>query len=141
MFSLPPATLAQFREQAESAFHDTVTFYNLTVTSDVYGNETYSSGIVNSYSCLIGGITGKDEEIVARLVTDGQIKSQTAKCLIPWNADIDTSYIAVVSGIAGDWNIVWENTNATDNYRLYKKVIITRDRELTNYKDKIKRNS
>lgn len=140
MFSLSPATLAEFRNQAETAFHDHVTFYNLIITRDAYGNESYASGIVTTYSCYIGGITGKDEELVARLVTDGRIKSQAAKCLIPWNANVDESYIAVVSGVAGDWEIAYDNSEVSEDFRLYKKVILTRDKKITNYRDDYRRN-
>lgn len=140
MFSLSPTVLAEFRSQAESAFHDYITFYNLTITRDAYGNESYSSGVVNTYACYVGGITGKDEELVARLVTDGRIKSQAAKCLIPWNASIDESYIAVVSGIVGDWEIAYDNSEVSEDFRLYKKVILTRDKKIINYKDDYRRN-
>lgn len=143
MFQLSSAVLAQYREQAESAFHDTVSFYSLTVTRDVYGNESYSSGIVATYPCLLAGITGKDEELVARLVTDGRIKSQTAKCLTKWNANVDETYIAVVSGsnkLAGEWEIAYDNSDITSTFKLYTKLILTRDKKVITYKDDYRRN-
>lgn len=141
MFQLSPAVLAQYRAQAESAFHDTVSFYTITVTRDVYGNEVLSSGINGTYPCLIGSVTGKDEEIVSKLVTEGRIKTHTAKCLVPWNANINITDVAVVSGIAGEWEIAWHNQDITDEYRLYTKVILTKDDPVTNYRDDYKRGS
>lgn len=140
MFTLSPAVLARLREQAELVMQDTVTLYELTVSRDVYGTETVASGIVGSYPCYIGGISGKEEEIVSRLRTEGQIKKHTAKCLLPHDAVISTEYVLVVSGTNREWLVVWHNADTTEQYRLHTRAILTRDDEVTAYKDRIRRN-
>lgn len=140
MFTVPADQIAAMRTSAAEAFHGYASFYELTVTRDVYGNETYNSGLINTYPCYFGGITGDDEEIVTRLVTDGKIKSKIGKCLLPWNAALSDDYVVVISGVAGDWNIAWDNQDTLPQFRLYTKAILTSDTKNTTYKDHIKRN-
>lgn len=139
MFTLSPAALASIRDTAELAMQDHVTFYTVDVTRNAYGVETTISGVVGTYPCLIAGINGKDEEVVTRFVTDGFIKTRAAKCLLPYNATVDVSYVAVVSG-GLEWRVVWENSQISDPYRVYTKAFLTRDDQVTEYPDGIRRN-
>lgn len=139
MFQLSASRLAALRAQAEGAMHDTVSFYTVDITRDLYGNETVTSGLVASAPALIAGISGKEDEIVERLRTEGVLKTHTAKLLVPVGTDVDTNYICVVSGGA-EWDIVWSNDEITNQYQIYTKAIITRNDNITEYKDRTRRN-
>jgi hypothetical protein len=140
MFTLPPERLAAIRDTAEQAMQDNITFYTIDVQRDVYGNETIVSGVANTYPCLMAAMNGKDEEVVWVHSTDGFIKTRTVKCLLPYDAEVDSSYVAVVSGTNQRWRVVWENSHITDNYRVYVKAFLTADDPLTTYPDHIRKN-
>jgi hypothetical protein len=139
MFRLSPAQIAQLRTDAEKAMHDNVSFYTVDTINDLYGNEIVTSGFVGTYPAYIGGIQGREDEVIERLRAEGILKIYTAKLLVPYSAEINTTMLCVVSGGA-TWDVVWTNEDTTNNYQVYSKAIITRNDALTDYKDRAKRN-
>lgn len=142
MFTLPPAVLARMREQAALAFQQHISFYDLTITRDVYGNEITSSGLLGTYPCYIGraGKTDTEEEIAERLVTAGVIQDKNILCLLPYNVTVPPDVVCVVSGQVDEWILVGDNTSYSPNHRLYTKLILNRKEQNTNYRDRIGKN-
>lgn len=140
MFSLSADVLARLRAQSELTMHDEISLYTVTITRDLYGAETVVSGLVTTAPALIAQMAGKEDEVVERLRAEGLLKTHTAKMLVPHNTDIETNYVCVVSGINEEWDIVWTNRAITNNYQLYTKAIITRNDNVTEYKNRTRRN-
>jgi len=144
MFTLPPATLAAMRSEANQAMQQSVTFYSVTITRDVYGRESVQSGILGTYPCYIVGLPVKqgykEEEMVQRIISAGIVKERLNVCLLPHNAFVSDEAIAVVAGEAGEWVIVHDNYDVSPNHRIYSRLIIMRRDETTNYKDRIGKN-
>lgn len=138
MFTLPAETLVLMRIDAEKSMQGYVSFYDVTITRDVYGNETYASGLIETVPCYFGGVTGKDEEIVTRLITDGKIKTKVGTCLIPHTTEFSTDYVCVVNN--DEWSIVWSNEDTLPEYKVYTKLIVAKLDPQTKYKDTIRRN-
>lgn len=143
MFTLSSAVLSQFRQQAELSMQQYLSAYDITITRDIYGNETISSGLLGTYKCYVGRAPSKsdtEEEIAQRLITAGVIKDKNALALLPYTVVIPSDAVIVVSGQAGEWNIAADNYHISPNHRFYTRLLLNRKDGYTEYRDRIGKN-
>jgi len=132
---LPDVVLAQIRLQAETAFTDSVSFYEVSNTYSIDGTPITASGLYATVPCLVSDPSGKENELIANLRSAGLLKQETVKILVPFGTNLHGDLVAVISGVAGnDWEIVSTNENLSNQFQLYSRAILTRDKIQTDYR-------
>ncbi len=129
-FQVPPSLLEQMRDQAELTMRDEVRIYEILYSYNRYGNQVQVSGLYHLTSGLLAEPTEKnwtriryllDEKIAPNDINLEQIRL----LLLPYDTpEISREYVIHAREV--DWRILKLDDGVTDEYQLYRRLLISR---------------
>lgn len=121
MFPLPSTILEYMRAQANAFMTEPVEVYSITVNLNGDGQQIYSSGLKYTTSGYVGGISGRDKELLERLKLLGVETEHRVLVLLPIGQPIDKD--DVVRTATRELRVIWSNKDTQDTVQLYQKAV------------------
>lgn len=126
-YLLPSGALSSMRTIAVDFMTTQMSIYEISLSYDMYGRQTATSGLRSTVSGYLGAIRGSDRELLNQTMQaytrrDGVKVKTDALVLLPFETYIENDDVIRANG--RDWHVVWNNNNTQDSVQVYTKAIV-----------------